>query len=286
MSAMLDFLIRPLGYAFMQRGMLAAVLVGIVCAVVGTYVVLRGMAFFGDALAHAILPGVAMGYLVGGGAREPLFWWALVTAVIASLGIGSLIRATKMREDTAIGIVFAGMFALGIALISTVRNYTADLTHFLFGDVLAVSHTDLLLIGIFGGLVLITVVALYKEFLLISFDPLLAATLRLPVRVLDYLLYILIALAVVVSLQTVGVALMVAMLVTPAATAYMLTHRLPIMMVLAALLASLAGVVGLYLSYYLNVASGAAIVLTSTFFFILTWAMQTLRRVWKNGKAV
>ena len=286
MSALLDFLIRPLGYAFMQRGMLAAVLVGIVCAVVGTYVVLRGMAFFGDALAHAILPGVAMGYLVGGGAREPLFWWALVTAVIASLGIGSLIRATKMREDTAIGIVFAGMFALGIALISTVRNYTADLTHFLFGDVLAVSHTDLLLIGIFGGLVLITVVALYKEFLLISFDPLLAATLRLPVRVLDYLLYILIALAVVVSLQTVGVALMVAMLVTPAATAYMLTHRLPIMMVLAALLASLAGVVGLYLSYYLNVASGAAIVLTSTFFFILTWAMQTLRRVWKNGKAV
>ena len=279
MSALLDFLIRPLGYAFMQRGMLAAVLVGIVCAVVGTYVVLRGMAFFGDALAHAILPGVAMGYLVGGGAREPLFWWALVTAVIASLGIGSLIRATKMREDTAIGIVFAGMFALGIALISTVRNYTADLTHFLFGDVLAVSHTDLLLIGIFGGLVLITVVALYKEFLLISFDPLLAATLRLPVRVLDYLLYILIALAVVVSLQTVGVALMVAMLVTPAATAYMLTHRLPIMMVLAALLASLAGVVGLYLSYYLNVASGAAIVLTSTFFFILTWAMQTLRRV-------
>jgi len=167
-----------------------------------------------------------------------------------------------------------------------VRNYTADLTHFLFGDVLAVSHTDLLLIGIFGGLVLITVVALYKEFLLISFDPLLAATLRLPVRVLDYLLYILIALAVVVSLQTVGVALMVAMLVTPAATAYMLTHRLPIMMVLAALLASLAGVVGLYLSYYLNVASGAAIVLTSTFFFILTWAVQTLRRVWKNGKAV
>lgn len=286
MSAMLDFLIRPLGYAFMQRGMLAAVLVGIVCAVVGTYVVLRGMAFFGDALAHAILPGVAMGYLVGGGAREPLFWWALVTAVIASLGIGSLIRATKMREDTAIGIVFAGMFALGIALISTVRNYTADLTHFLFGDVLAVSHTDLLLIGIFGGLVLITVVALYKEFLLISFDPLLAATLRLPVRVLDYLLYILIALAVVVSLQTVGVALMVAMLVTPAATAYMLTHRLPIMMVLAALLASLAGVVGLYLSYYLNVASGAAIVLTSTFFFILTWAVQALRRVWKNGKAV
>ncbi len=286
MTGVLNFILQPLSYAFMQRGMLAAVLVGIVCAVVGAYVVLRGMAFFGDALAHAILPGVAVGYLVGGGAREPLFWWALATAVISSLGIGTLIRAAKIREDTAIGIVFAGMFALGIGLISTVRNYTADLAHFLFGDVLAVSNTDLLLIGVFGGVILLTVVFFYKEFLLISFDPLLAATLRLPARLLDYLLYVLIALAVVVSLQTVGVALMVAMLVTPAATAFLLTRRLPVMMLLAAMLASLAGVIGLYLSYYLSVASGAAIVLTSTLFFILAWAAQSLRQIWINRKAI
>lgn len=286
MTGLLTFFIQPLEYAFMQRGILAAVLVGIVCAVVGTYVVLRGMAFFGDALAHAILPGVAMGYLAGGGAREPLFWWALATAVLSSLGIGTLIRTAKMREDTAIGIVFAGMFALGIALISTVRNYTADLAHFLFGDVLAVSNADLLLIGIFGGLIILTILLFYKEFLLISFDPLLAMTLRMPVRALDYLLYILIALAVVVSLQTVGVALMVAMLVTPAATAYLLTRRLPIMMAFAAILASLAGVIGLYLSYYLSIASGAAIVLTSTLFFILVWIGQTLRLSRKRGRAI
>lgn len=286
MTGLLTFFIQPLSYAFMQRGMLAAILVGVVCAVVGTYVVLRGMAFFGDALAHAILPGVAMGYLVGGGAREPLFWWALGTAVVSSIGIGMLIRAAKMREDTAIGIVFAGMFALGIALISTVRNYTADLAHFLFGDVLAVSNADLLLIGIFGGLIIITILLFYKEFLLISFDPLLAMTLRLPVRALDYLLFILIALAVVISLQTVGVALMVAMLVTPAATAYLLTRRLPIMMVFAAILASLAGVIGLYLSYYLSIASGAAIVLTSTLFFILVWIGKILRQLWKRGRAI
>jgi manganese/iron transport system permease protein len=280
----LDFFLQPLDYAFMQRGMLAAVMVGVVCAVVGTYVVLRGMAFFGDALAHAILPGVAMGYLVGGGAREPLFWWALVTAVLSSLGIGTLIRAAKIREDTAIGIVFAGMFALGIALISTVRNYTADLAHFLFGDVLAVSNTDLLLISLFGGGIIIIVIFFYKEFLLISFDPLLAATLRLPAKMLDYLLYILIALAVVVSLQTVGVALMVAMLVTPAASAFLLTRRLPVMMLLAAVLASLAGVIGLYLSYYLSVASGAAIVLTSTLFFILAWVVKEIRQTWGNRR--
>ena len=266
MTTIIDFIVAPLGYAFMLRGILAALMVGVVCATVGTYVVLRGMAFFGDALAHAILPGVAVGYLIGGGAREPLFWWGLATAVAASLGIGAISKGTKVREDTAIGIVFAGMFALGIALISTVRNYSVDLTHFLFGDVLGVSVSDLALIAIFGGLILAAVVLFYKEFLVLSFDPLLASTLRLPSGLLENILLILIALAIVVSLQTVGVALMVAMLVTPAATAYLLTRRLPIMIVLASVIASLSGVIGLYLSYYLSISSGAAIVLTCTAF--------------------
>lgn len=273
---MIDFFVSPLQYAFMVRGLVAAIMVGVVCATLGTYVVLRGMAFFGDALAHAILPGVAIGYLVGGGAREPLFWWAMATAVISSLGIGAISRGTKIKEDTAIGIIFAGMFALGVALISTVRSYTVDLAHFLFGDVLGVRDTDLWLTGIFGGLILLAILAFYKEFLVLSFDPILAATLRIPSKLLDYLLMILIAVAIVVSLQTVGVALMVAMLVTPAATAYLLTRRLPVMMALAAAIASASGVVGLYLSYYLSIASGAAIVLTSTAFFGLTWCIQTL----------
>lgn len=273
-----ELLLTPLSYDFMLRGMLAALMVGIVCATVGTYVVLRGMAFFGDALAHAILPGIAIGYLTSGGAREPLFWWGLLTAVITSIGIGSISKGAQLREDTAIGIVFAGMFALGIALISTVRNYATDLTHFLFGDVLGVSAGDLRLIAIFGGLILLTVLLFYKEFLVLSFDPLLAATLRLPARALEYLLLVLIAMAVVVSLRTVGVALMVAMLVTPAATAYLLTQRLPYMMALGATFASLSGVIGLYLSYYLGISSGAAIVLTSTLFFVLVWLRRGLRR--------
>jgi manganese/iron transport system permease protein len=264
-----DLILDPLQYPFMLRGLAAAALVGVVCAVVGTYVVLRGMAFFGDALAHAILPGIAVGYLVGGGASAPLFWWALAAAVVSALGIGSISRGTEIKEDTAIGIIFAGMFALGIALISTVRSYTVDLTHFLFGDVLGVNATDLWLIGIFGGLIVVAVVAFYKEFLVLSFDPILAATLRLPSRLLENLLLILIALAIVVSLQTVGVALMVAMLVTPAATAYLLTRRLPMMMALAALIGALSGIAGLYLSYYVSVASGSAIVLVCTAIFML-----------------
>lgn len=267
----MSWLLEPLSYPFMIHGLAAAVLVGIVCAVVGTYVVLRGMAFFGDALAHTILPGVALGYLIGGGAREALFWWALGTSVIAALGIGAISKSTRIKEDTAIGIIFAGMFALGIALISTVRSYAVDLSHFLFGDVLGVSSRSLGLMAVFGGLVLLVIVAFYKEFLTLSFDPILAITLRLPVGLLENLLLALIAVTVAVSLQTVGVALMVAMLVTPAATAYLLTHRLPLMMALAALFASLSGVVGLYLSYYVSIASGAAIVLTATAMFLLAF---------------
>ena len=275
---MIDMLIDPLQYAFMVRGLTAAIMVGIVCAVVGTYVVLRGMAFFGDALAHAILPGIAVGYLVGGGARQPLFWWAILTAILSAVGIGAISRSTKIKEDTAIGIIFAGMFALGVALISTVRSYTIDLAHFLFGDVLGVGASDLWLTAIFGGLIVLTIIAFYKEFLVLSFDPILATTLRLPARILDFLLIVLIALAIVVSLQTVGVALMVAMLVTPAATAYLFTRRLPVMMVMAAVIASISGVVGLYLSFYLSIASGAAIVLTCTIIFVLSWFVHTLRQ--------
>jgi ABC-type Mn2+/Zn2+ transport system permease subunit len=274
----INSLLQPLSYEFMQRGMIAAVLVGIVCAVIGTYVVLRGMAFFGDALAHTILPGIALGYLISGGARDTLFWWALGTAILAALGIGAISKNAEIKEDTSIGVIFAGMFALGIALISTVKSYAVDLSHFLFGDVLSVSSQSLWLIVIFGGLVLFAIFAFYKEFMTLSFDPILAATLRLPVVMLNNLLLTLIAVTVAVSLQTVGVALMVAMLVTPAATAYLLTHRLSTMMILAAVFASFSGVIGLYLSFYLSIASGAAIVLTATVFFMVAFAWKKLRR--------
>jgi manganese/iron transport system permease protein len=279
MITFINWLVEPLKYEFMLRGMIAAILVGIVCATVGTYVVLRGMAFFGDALAHTILPGIAIGYLITGGARDTLFWWALGTAIIAALGIGAISKQAEIKEDTAIGIIFAGMFALGIALISTVRSYAVDLSHFLFGDVLGVSTQSLWLIIIFGAIVLLTIAAFYKEFLTLSFDPILAATLRLPVNLLNNLLLGLIAVTVAVSLQTVGVALMVAMLVTPAATAYLLTQRLPVMMALAAFFAGMAGVIGLYLSYYLSIASGAAIVLTATVFFMLAFLWKRMKRI-------
>ncbi len=272
-----EFFLTPFAYPFMVRAFLATLIVGAVCAVIGSYVVLRGMAFFGDALAHTILPGVALGYLLGGGTRGELFWWALGTSIVASLGIGALSRTARLREDTAIGIVFAGMFALGIALISTVRSYAVDLSHFLFGDVLSVSTPALWRMALFSSGVLLLVFLFYKEFLVISFDLVLAATLRLPVRTLENLFLILVAVTVAVALQTVGVALMVAMLITPATTAYLLTRRLPTMMGLATFFATLSGVIGLYLSYYLGIASGAAIVLVATFFFIVVFLLRRPR---------
>jgi ABC-type Mn2+/Zn2+ transport system permease subunit len=285
MNPVLDVLTQPLTYAFMTRGMLAALMVGVVCAVVGSYMVLRGMAFFSDALSHTILPGVALGYLFNGGTGGALFWWGLVTAIAASLGIGALSKSAEIKEDTAIGIVFAGMFALGVALISTVRSYTVDLTHLLFGNVLGVSTADLWLTAIFGGLIIITVLVLYKELLVVSFDPTLATTLRLPVGFLYYLLLVLIATAIVVSLQTVGITLVLALLVTPAATAFLLTRRLPAMMALAALIGAFSGVVGLYLSFYFSIASGAAIVLVCTAIFLLVFLFAPQRGwVWRGGK--
>jgi manganese/iron transport system permease protein len=283
MTSALDLLLQPLHYPFMVRGLLASLMVGTLCAVVGTYVVLRGMAFFGDALAHAILPGIAVAYLLD----VNLMWGALAMGLLTAVGIGYLSRRGQVKEDTAIGVIFAASFALGVALLSTVQSYSVDLTHILFGNVLGVSNSDLWLTAGLGLCVLLAIVLLYKELLVVSFDPILAATLRLPLNVLDYLLLVFIALTVVVSLQTVGVALMVAMLVTPAATAYLLTRRLWHMMIVGAVVGAASSVIGLYISFYVNIASGAAVVLVCTAFFVLAFFFgprQGIAWNWMRGR--
>ena len=271
----MDWLLTPFAYEFMQRGFLASLMVGVLCAVIGCYVVLRSMAFMGDAMAHAILPGVAIAYLLKG----DLLIGALVAAILVALGIGFLSRQGTLKEDTAIGILFAGALSLGVALISTIKTYALDLTHILFGNVLGVSVSDLWLTAFLGVIVVATIVLLYKEFLVISFDPMLAATMRLPAEFLRNLMLILLALTIVVSLQTVGVGLVAAMLVTPGATAFLLTRRLPTMMVIAALIGAFSSIAGLYVSFYVNVASGAAVVLIATAIFLLAFLFAPQRGV-------
>lgn len=268
-----DLLLQPLTYEFMQRALIAALLIGAISGVIGCFIIVRGMSFFGDALSHSILPGVAVAYIF----KADLFLGGLVAGVATALGIGWLTGRGRLREDTAIGVVFVGMFALGIVIISSTSSYSVDLTHILFGNVLGVRPTDLLVMAGCGVVVIGTIILFYKELLAQSFDPTLMQTLRLPGEALRLLLLVLIAVTIVASLQTVGIALMLAMLITPAATAQLLVKRMHHMMLVASLIGMISGIIGLYLSWHLDVASGAAIVLTSTALFILMFAITHLR---------
>lgn len=274
---MIAFFTEPFAFPFMVRALAAAALTGATCGLVGTYVVLRGMAFFGDALAHSVLPGVAVGYLVGRGSRAVVFGWALGSAAVAALAMGALARRARLKEDTAIGIVLVSMFALGIALISTSRGYAVDLAHFLFGNVLGVSPVQLQMIGALSGFVALVVLVLRRGFLVVSFDPVLARTLRLPVRFLNNGLLLLLAGTVVVCLQSVGVALTLAMLVLPPTTGYLLARRLPGMTAISVAAGVLAGVFGLYLSYYARIAAGPAVVLVGVGIFLLALVVSPRR---------
>jgi manganese/iron transport system permease protein len=266
---MMHILTDPLSYEFIVRGLLAAVIVGITCGVIGCYVVLKSLAFMGDALAHAILPGVAIAYLLS----VNLLLGALAAAILVAFGIGFVSRRGDLREDTAIGILFAGSLALGVALISSIRTYAVDLSHILFGNILGVSVGSLVLVAVLSTLVLCSIFILYRPLLLISFDPILARTLFLPVEALRYLLLILLAVTIVVSLQTVGIGLVTALLVTPAATAYLLTRRLPAMMGVSAAIGAISGILGVYISFYWDISSGAAIVLTATLIFFIVFLL-------------
>ena len=262
---LIDWLIDPLGFAFMQRALLAASLAALVCAVVGIFVVLKGMAFMGDAVAHSSLAGMSVAYFFGGS----IFWGALAWAVPASLAITMISRRANLRLDTSIGIIFASGFALGIIVMSRATNYTADLFGLLFGNVLGVSWPEVALIGGITAAVLLVVTALYKELLFTSYDATMSAASGIPVRLIQYLLPLLVGVTTVASLKAVGIVLVLALLVTPPATATLLARRLPDIMGYSIVLALIATVLGLYLSFYADIPSGPSIVVVATALFLL-----------------
>ncbi len=261
MSAITD----PLAYDFFLRALLAASVVGVVCAVIGAYMVLRGLAFMGDALSHSAFPGVVVAYML----HAPFYIGAAVAALATAISIGWVTRSGGLRTDTTIGVLFAGMFALGIFLFSLIPSYVGDLFGFLFGEVLAIGTGDLIALVVLALVVLAMVFFLWKELLYTTFDPLGAAASGLPVALLDYLLLALIAITIVVSLQAVGIILVVAMLVTPAATAQLVTHSFARLLLVAVGIGLVAPVIGLYVSYWANAASGATIVLVETAVFVV-----------------
>ena len=270
----MDLLTAPLQNDFMIRALVAAMLIGLVCSVVGVYVVLRNMSFIGDGLAHASFAGIVIAYLL----KFDLYLGGLIFTILTALGIGAVSKKSEVSLDTTIGVFFTAAFALGIALMSRVRTYVVDLQDFLFGNILAIDRKDIVIIAALAIAVLLVVAALYKELLFASFDPVSAGASGLPVDALSYVLLTVLAVTIIVSLQAAGIVLVAALLVTPAATAYQLTNRFGPMMIISAAVGVGAGLIGLYLSYYLNVASGATIVLVATAGFFLALAFSPKRR--------
>ncbi|PKG23361.1 metal ABC transporter permease [Niallia nealsonii] len=277
----MEFIQAVMDYAFLQKALVTSVMVGIICGVIGSFIILRGMSLMGDAISHAVLPGVAISYIFG----LNFFFGAVISGLIAALGIGYVSQNSRIKNDAAIGIMFSTFFALGIILITMVKS-SSDLYHILFGNVLAVRSSDMWITFFIGVFILIIVFAFFKELLVSSFDPTMSQAYGLPNRVIHYLIMTLLTLVTVASLQTVGIVLVVAMLITPASTAYLLTNRLSVMIGLAVIFGTLSSIIGLYYSYIYNLASGATIVVVSTIFFLLAFIFSPKQGVlWNKLRA-
>jgi len=268
-----NFLLEPLRLQLMQRGLVAAVIVALLCAVIGTFVVLRGLAFLGDALGHAVFPGVVAAYVL----NVNMLLGGLAAGLLTTAGISLATRNRRIKNSTAIGIFYTVAFAAGALLLSRSRSASRGLSELLLGNVLAVRQADLILTACVATVVLLAVVVFYKELVLVSFDPALAAAHGRNVALLDTALFALLTLAIVAALQTVGNVLVVALLVVPPATARLVVRRIGTMMALAVVLGVLSTIMGVYASYYLAVASGGAIVLCACAIFFVVLGARSLR---------
>jgi len=274
---MIDFFSDPWSFEFMQRALVASVIVSVVAAVVGSFVILKGMAFISDALPHASFGGVAIAFALGGS----LYLGGAIAALTTAMLIGFISRRGLLKYDTAIGILFVAAFALGLAVISREDNYTGDLFAFVFGNVLAVTWDDIYLTAAIGGAILIFIALFYKELLFTSYDPAMSAAAGLPVAAFQYGLLALVALTTVIAIQTIGVILVVALLITPAATAQLLVRSLPAIMLLGATIGAASSLIGLYVAWHADLSASASIVLTATALFVVAFAIAPGRgAVW------
>lgn len=274
------FIEAVMQYGFLQKALLTSIMVGIICGVIGCFIILRGMALMGDAISHAVLPGVAISYMLG----VNFFFGAVISGVITAIAIGFVSQNSRIKHDTSIGIMFTAAFASGIIIITMLKSST-DLYHILFGNVLAVRSSDMWITLAISLIVLGAVYLFLKELLVTSFDPTMGAAYGLPVRFIHYFLMTLLTMVTVASLQTVGIVLVVAMLITPAAAAYLLTERLWVMIFLASGIGVISSITGLYFSFTYNLASGATIVISSTVIFILVFLFSPKHGlIWKTLK--
>lgn len=253
-------------YTFLQNALSVSVVLGVACSIVGCFIVLRGLALMGDAISHAVLPGVAISYLL----QISYFIGAVIFGLMAALGIGFVKENSKIKSDASIGIVFSAFLALGILLVTKIES-SINLNNILFGNVLTITDEDRILTYVVAGTVLLAILLFFKELLLTTFDETMAKASGLPVKFINYMMMVMLTLITVVSLQTVGVILVVSLLVTPAATAYLLTNQLTSMIWVSALIGAISAVTGLYLSATYNLPSGVVIVLAVSCIFLLVF---------------
>ncbi|HEK5951654.1 TPA: metal ABC transporter permease [Staphylococcus aureus] len=262
---MLEFVEHLFTYQFLNRALITSIIVGIVCGTVGSLIVLRGLSLMGDAMSHAVLPGVALSFLFG----IPMFAGALITGMIASIFIGYITSSSKTKPDAAIGISFTAFLASGIIIISLI-NTTTDLYHILFGNLLAITNSAFLTTIVIGSIVLILIIIFYRPLMISTFDPTFSRMSGLNTTLLHYFVMLLLSLVTVASIQTVGIILVVALLITPASTAFLISKKLYSMMIIASLISVISSIVGLYYSYIYNIPSGATIVLCTFVIYIIT----------------
>ncbi|WP_146341830.1 metal ABC transporter permease [Nesterenkonia sp. NBAIMH1] len=270
----MEAILTPLQYPFMQNALLVAVVACAVCGMLSSWLVLMGWSLIGEAVAHSILPGVVLAFIIG----VPLGAGAFVFGMLAVVLIGALGRTTRLKQDATIGVVFTSLFAAGLVLISTVTTST-HLQHILFGNVLGTSRTDLYQVAALGTLTVLVLLLKRRDFTLVAFDPTYARTVGLPVGVLHGVLLVLLALTAVTSLQTLGVILVVAMLVIPGAASFLVARRFTTMLMLSTAVGVISAVVGVYASYWLDVATGASIVLAASAQFVIAYGLASVRRL-------
>lgn len=265
-SAVVQFIRDLIEYPFLQHALSTSVILAIACSIVGCFIILRGLALMGDAISHAVLPGVAISYML----NISYFFGAVAFGIMAALGINFVSEKSKIKSDSAIGIVFSGFLALGILLVTKIQS-SINLNNILFGNVLTISDNDRLLTEIVSIAVLVVIYLFYKELMLTTFDETMARASGLPVRFINYMMMLLLTLITVVSLQTVGVILVVSLLITPASTAYLLTNKLSSMIWVSAIIGAISAVIGLFISVTYNLPSGVVIVLAVTTIFTLVF---------------
>ncbi len=279
MNFLFDWLLVPLSYPFMQRALVVSLLVAAVCAVLSCYLVLKGWSLMGDAISHAVLPGIVLAYVAG----IPFAVGAFVAGLSCALFTGYLKENSRVKEDTVMGIVFSGMFGLGLVIFSKIET-DQHLNHILFGNVLGVTARDLIETGIVAGGTLLIVLVKRRDLLLYCFDPNHARTIGLPVRVLHYGLLVLLSLTIVASLKAVGIILVIAMLIGPGATAYLLTDSFERMLVIATVVATVSAALGTIASFHLDGATGACIVLVQTLFFVAAFLFAPKHGIWRRAR--